>query len=217
MRKLLVSPLAALAFTVALAQSPAPTPPTPIPVPRPAPPAPGTVEMRATGTPGKAEASRLATMTDTITAIDVQNRIITLQGRSGQTQTFKVGPDVTRLAEFAVGDVIKVEYEQGLALEFQPAGSQAVPMESGVTAGRADRDQAPGGVASAGVQGTVTVTAIDSEKRLVSFQGPGGNVYQVRAGPTIQLQKLKVGDHLLATYVETVAIKLEKAVPRMKK
>jgi hypothetical protein len=217
MRKLLVSSLAALAFTVALAQSPAPTPPTPIPVPRPAPPAPGTVEMKATGTPGKAEASRLATMTDTITAIDVQNRIITLQGRSGQTQTFKVGPDVTRLAEFAVGDVIKVEYEQGLVLEFQPPGSQTVPMEGGVTAGRNDGKQLPGGVASAGVQGTVTVTAIDGPRRLVSFQGPGGDVYQVKAGPMIQLEKLKVGDRLLATYVETVAIKLEKAVPRVKK
>ena len=217
MRRLLVSSLATVVFTVAQAQSPVPTPPTPIPVPRPAAPAPGTVEMKATGVPGKAEASRLATMTDTITAIDVNRRIITLQGRSGQTQTFKVGPEVTRLAEFAVGDVIKVEYEQGLALEFQPAGSPSVPMESGVTTGRADRNQAPGSVASAGVQGTVTVTAIDPEKRLVSFQGPGGDVYQVKAGPTIQLQKLRVGDRLLATYVETVAIKLEKAVPRVRK
>jgi hypothetical protein len=32
----------------------------------------------------------------------------------------------------------------------------------------------------------------------------------VKAGPKIQLEKLKVGDRLLATYVEAVAIKLEK-------
>jgi hypothetical protein len=57
----------------------------------------------------------------------------------------------------------------------------------------------------------VTVTAIDPAKRLVSFTGPGGNVFQVKAGPKVQLEKLKVGDRLLATYVEAVAIKLEKA------
>jgi hypothetical protein len=33
----------------------------------------------------------------------------------------------------------------------------------------------------------------------------------VKAGPKVQLEKLKVGDKLLATYVEAVAIKLEKA------
>ncbi len=216
MRKLLVSSIAALAVTVARAQSPAPTPPTPIPVPRPAAPAPGTVEMKATGIPGQAAASRLATATATVVAVDLASRTITLQRKSGETHTYRVGPDVPRLAEFAVGDVIRVDYEQGLALEFQPPGTAAVPMESGVTSGRADRDQLPGGVASAGVQGTVTVTAIDAAGRLVSFQGPGGKVYQVKAGPTIQLEKLKVGDRLLATYVETVAVRLEKAPPTLR-
>lgn len=216
MRKLLVLALAALAFTVARAQSPVPELPTPIPIPRPEAPAPGTIEMKSTGKPGEAAASRLAVETVTITAIDAASRTVTVQRRSGRTLTYKVGPDVTRLSEFAVGDVIKIEYQQGLVLEFQPAGSKTVPVEGGVTAGRNERNQAPGGVVSAGVQGTVTVTAIDAPKRLVSFKAPGGEVYQVKAAPTIRLEKLKVGDLLLATYVETVAIRLEK-VPRTKR
>ena len=79
--------------------------------------------------------------------------------------------------------------------------------------GRSDRDQAPGGVVSAGVQATVTVTAVDVPLRLVSFQGPKGEIHQVKAGPGIQIEKLKVGDRLLATYVETVALRLEKLSP----
>ncbi len=168
------------------------------------------VEMKATGTPGKAEARRSEKVTATVKAVDVANRTVTLQNQAGATQTFKVGPEVKRLDEFAAGDTIVVEYEQGLALEFQPAGSETVTPT--VTAGGAvaGKDQAPGAVAAAGVQATVTVTAIDLGKRLVSFQGPAGNVYQVKAGPKIQLEKLKVGDRLLATYVEAVALKLEK-------
>jgi hypothetical protein len=167
--------------------------------------------MKATGTPGKAEARRSAKVTAKVKAVDVANRTVTLQNEAGATQTFKVGPEVKRLDEFAVGDTIVIEYEQGLALEFQPAGSETVTPTVTTGGAVAGKDQAPGAVAAAGVQATVTVTAIDQGKRLVSFQGPGGNVYQVKAGPKIQLEKLKVGDRLLATYVEAVAIKLEKA------
>jgi hypothetical protein len=205
MRKLLVSSAALLAVTFAHAQAPAKAPP-PAPATAPAP-----VEVDNTGTPGKATAKQTAKATATITAIDAATRSVTLKSRSGETQTFKAGPEVKRFAEFAVGDVIEIEYEQALALEFQPAGSDNVPVTAIATGGRADKDQAPGAAAAAGVQATVTVTAIDMPKRLVSITGPGGNVFQVKAGPKVKLEKLKVGDRLLATYVEAVAIKLEKA------
>jgi hypothetical protein len=207
MRKLVAPLVAVLVATFASAQAPAKAPaPAQAPAAAPAP-----VEVDNTGTPGKATARRTAKATATITAIDATTRTVTLKAKSGETQTFKVGPEVKRFDEFAVGDVIKIEYEQGLALEFQPAGSENVPVTAVATGGRAEKDQAPGAAAAAGVQGTVTVTAIDSAKRLVSFMGPGGNVYQVKAGPKVKLEKLKVGDKLLATYVEAVAIKLEKA------
>ena len=210
MRKLLVSSAALLLVTFAHAQAPAPAK-APAPATTPAPAAQARVEVEASGTPGKATARRTAKATATITAVDLAARTVTLKAKSGETQTFKVGPEVKRFAEFAVGDVIEIEYEQGLALEFQPAGSENVPVTALATGGRAEKDQAPGAAAAAGVRGTVTVTAIDMPRRLVSITGPGGNVFQVKAGPKIQLEKLKVGDKLLATYVEAVAIKLEKA------
>jgi hypothetical protein len=209
MRKLLLPLLAPLVLSAAQAQSPAPVE-LPVQVARPPAPAPGSIEMTQEA-PGRASARRLATDTATIEALDVPGRLMALRRRNGELQTFKVGPDVTRLSEFAVGDVIRVDYEQGLVLEFQPPGSETVEPTSGSTAGRAGRDQAPGGTVSAGIQATVKVTAIDMDGRLVSFQGPNGTTYQVKAGPRIQLEKLKVGDRLLATYVETVAIRLEKA------
>ncbi len=199
MRRLIVAALAVLAATFSSAQAPA----------KPA--ADGPVEVQASGTPGKATAKRSAQATATITAIDKAGRTVTLKNKAGETETLKVGPEVKRFDEFAVGDVIQVEYEQALALEFQPAGSENVPLTAIASGGRAEKDQAPGAVAAAGVQGTTTVTAIDAATRVVSLQGPGGNVFKVKAGPKIQMEKLKVGDRILATYVEAVAIKLEKA------
>jgi hypothetical protein len=172
--------------------------------------APAPVEVKQVA-PGKAEAVRKQVLTATVTAVDKAARTVTLKGPDGKTQTFKAGPQIQRFDEIAAGDTVRIEFEEGLALEFQPAGTAPVAPEAVVVADRAAKDQAPGAAAAAGVRATVTVTAIDMKNRVVVFQGPGGNLYQVKAGPKIQLEKLKVGDKLLATYVEAVAMTLEKA------
>jgi Cu/Ag efflux protein CusF len=168
------------------------------------------VEMKASGTPGKAVARQTLRVTATVYAVDVATRIVTLQHDMGGVETLKVGPGVKSLDTFAVGDTVVVDYEQGLALELQPAGSEFVPPTTLAPGAPADKD--PAVVASGGqsVQSTVTITAIDLARRLVTIQTPGGNVFRVKAGPKIQIDKLKVGDRLLGTYVEAVAIKLEK-------
>ena len=169
------------------------------------------VEMKPGATPGKATAARSMRLTATVYSIDPGSRILVLQHDMGGVETMKVEPEVKGLEAFAVGDTVVVEYEQGLALEFQPAGSEWIPPTPVATEAPAGKDQGPGAAASSGVKATVTITAIHAGKRLVSIQGPGGNVFKVKAGPKVQLEKLKVGDRLLATYVEAVAIKLEKA------
>jgi len=171
---------------------------------------PAVVEMKATGVPGRVAATRQLRVTATVKAIDAASRRLTLQDHAGATQTIAVGPQVERLGEVAVGDTVEVEVEQELVLELQSAGTASVPLTAAAVGVRAPQGQAPEGVAAAGVQATVTVTAIDSGNRMVVFQGPGGNLYQVKAGPDVKLEKLKVGDRLLATYIEAVAMKLEK-------
>jgi hypothetical protein len=219
----IVASLAALSLAAtANAQTPAaPAKPAAAPAKAPAAAAPAKapaaagasapVEVKATGKPGQAAAARVQKLSATVKAVDAATRSITLEGKGGETQTIKVGPEVKRFDEIAVGDTIVVQLEQGLLLEYQPAGSETVAPQVEVAGGRAGADQPPAGAVAAGVQATVTVTAIDLPNRMVVFQGPAGNLYQVKAGPKIQLEKLKVGDKLLATYAEAVAIKLEKA------
>jgi Cu/Ag efflux protein CusF len=169
------------------------------------------VEVKSTGIPGQAAATRVQKLSATIVAIDKAARSVTIKAADGSTETVKLGPEAQRFDEIAVGDAVLVELEQGLLLEYQPAGSEVVEPKVVVAAGKADASEAPGAVAAGGVQGTVTVTKIDAASRVVTIQTPGGRTFQVKAGPAIQLEKLKVGDHLLGTYVETVAVQLEKA------
>ena len=102
------------------------------------------VEMKPSGTPGKATAARAMRVTATVYSIDPASRILVLQHDMGGVETLKVGPEVKRLEEFAVGDTVVVEYEQGLALEFQPAGSEWVPPTPVATDAPAGKDQGRG-------------------------------------------------------------------------
>jgi len=172
--------------------------------------APQAIEVKATGVAGQAAAERSVKVTATITAIDAATRAVTIKDAAGKVETFKAPPEVKRFAELAVGDVIEVELVQGLLLEYQPAGTEAVEPHAVAVGGRAVPSEAVGAAVAAGLQGTVTVVAIDLKTRLVTLQGPAGKQYQVKAGPQIQLEKLKVGDRLLATYVEAIALQVAK-------
>lgn len=168
-------------------------------------------EMKATGVPGVAEATRVVKVTATVTAVDKATRSLTLKYADGKSETLAVGPQVKRFDEVAAGDTLVVEYQEGLALEFQLPSEKPVTPEVAAASGRTGKDEAPGGVAAAGVRATVVVTAIDLTSRMVVFQGPQGQYHQVKAGPKVKLELLKVGDKLIATYVQSLAISLEKA------
>ena len=172
------------------------------------------MEVKNAGVPGIAEGHRLVKVTAEVTAVDKEARTVTLKGKKGQVETIKVGEKVKRFDEVAVGDTLVVEYEEGLALEFQAADEKSQPLDVAVVGGRAGQDQAPGGAVASAMTATVTVTAIDLQHRMVVFQGPQGQYHQVKAGKNVMLDRLKVGDRLFATYTQAVAVNLEKAKPK---
>jgi hypothetical protein len=60
---------------------------------------------------------------------------------------------------------------------------------------------------SATVERRATITAIDVPKRLVTLKGQDGDVFEVEAGTEIKnFDKLQVGDVVVATYTESLAL-----------
>ena len=203
MRLLIASAATLVLAASANAESPEGAPAAPAPAHR------SPIEVRSIGEPGMATAGRTRSVTAEVKGVDVANRVLTLDVK-GRTQYVKVGPAVKRLDEVAAGDTVTNEIDQGLLLEYQPTGSAAVEPTVTTELAPAARDQAPAGTASRTIRATVTVTAVDLKSRLVTLEGPRGGVYQVEAGPKVAIEKLKVGDKLLATYSEAVALKLQK-------
>jgi len=171
---------------------------------------PPPVEVKSTGTPGEAAATRSQRMTATVLAVDTASRKLTLKGEDGHSETIAVAPEV-RLSELSAGDAITVELQEGLLLEYQPPGSAFVSPAALVAGGRTIAGAPPAGAAMAAVQSTVTIIAVNLDSRIVQFQDPDGNKYQVKAGPGLSIEKLTVGDRLVATYAAALAITVDKA------
>src|SRR5262249_16838717 len=160
---------------------------------------PGQMEVYSTGTPGKAVATRYHNFIGMVQTVDTASRKLTLKGEYGHIETINVPPEVKQFDEVSVGDTIEVEVQEGVLFEYQPVGNATAPPKAMVAEARAATDQPPTGAAGATIQTTVTVTAIDLESRVVHVQDPDGNKYEVRASPTLAIEKLSVGDRLLAT------------------
>ncbi len=166
------------------------------------------IELQRTK-PGQAIGQRTLTVKANVKAVDPTKRTITVQGPDAMPETFRVGPEVKRLNEIAPGDTIVVTFRQGLLLQTKiPEGGEP---EAAIAAGRGSEDAPPSAAAAAAVQGTVTIAAVDRQSRIVVLQTEAGQMFKVKAGPSIPLDKVKAGAKLFGVYIETLAISVEKA------
>ena len=153
---------------------------------------------------------RAAVMTATVQAIDLNTRIVTLKGPKGEVRDIKVGEEAVNLPQVKVGDLVTVKYYESLAIEVMKPGTVSGAGEKSAIV-RAKPGEMPGGMAARQSTVTATVTAIDKKKGTISLKGPDGKTVVAKAEDPKNLDKVKVGDELMITYTEALAISVEKA------
>src|SRR5512136_1142969 len=153
---------------------------------------------------------RVAVMTATVQAIDLNTRIVTLKGPKGEVRDIKVGEEAVNLPQVKVGDLVKVKYYESLAVEVMKPGTVSGAGEQSAIV-KAKPGEMPGGMAARQSTVTATVTAIDKKKGTISLKGPEGKTVIAKAEDPKNLDKVKVGDELMITYTEALAISVEKA------
>jgi Cu/Ag efflux protein CusF len=155
----------------------------------------------------------LVSITATIEAIDPAKREVTLKGPLGNTVTVKVDEQVKRLNEFKVGDHVTAEYFVAVAGELREptAEEKASPLIVQEGAARAPQETAPAAGGLHQIKAVTTVEGIDLPTQTVTLKGPRGNYVTVRAQNPENLKKLRIGDTIVVTYTEALAVSLEKA------
>lgn len=155
----------------------------------------------------------LVSITANIEAIDPAKREVTLKGPLGNTVTVAVDEQVKRLNEFKVGDHVTAEYFVAIAGELREptAEEKASPLVVEEGAARAPQETAPAAGGLRQIKAVTTVEGIDLPTQTVTLKGPRGNYVTVRAQDPENLKKLRLGDTVVVTYTQALAVSLQKA------
>lgn len=150
-----------------------------------------------------------ASVTATVTAIDQKTRAVTIKTADGKESSFVAGPAVKNLAQVAVGDTVTATYTEALLYEVKKGGKAGA--ETTMAGARAAAGEKPAGVVGQETTVTVTITAIDPKVPSVTFKGPAGNTRTIKVLRPEKLKGVSVGDTVEITYVEALAVSVEKA------
>jgi hypothetical protein len=161
------------------------------------------------------EESALATITATVQAIDVAKREVSLKGPRGNTVTFVVDKRVKRLDEVKVGDEVTANYYTSLALELRAPtkDEEQNPVQMVEGTARAPKGTEPAAGTLHVIKAVAKVKDIDLTTRSLTLQGQGpiGATLTIRDADVEKLKQLHIGDTVMVTYTEGLAVSLEKA------
>jgi Cu/Ag efflux protein CusF len=168
------------------------------------------------GQPMGREESVLVSITAAVEAIDPKTREVTLKGPLGNMVTFTVDQRVKRLNEVKVGDLIEADYYVSVAAEVRKptAEERENPIQLLDAAGKAPVGTSPAGGGLRRFKVVTTVEGLDRPTETITVKGPGGNYLTARVADPANLPKLRIGDNIVITYTEALAISLQKAEPK---
>jgi len=171
-------------------------------------PAPQTVQSA----PFTVEDTALFSTNARVKAINYTTRQVTVTDSTGDSMTFTAGDAVKRLNEIKAGDTIHVDSQVTVRAEVrQPTPEEtADPVAAVAVAGRAVNSSEPMGGGGMGLRVVTTVTAIDQPALLVTLKGPAGDTTTIKARNPDNVRRLKVGDTIILTYIEAVAVSVSK-------
>jgi len=151
----------------------------------------------------------VVTATATVEAIDLEKRIVTLKRADGSVFDLIVGKEARNLPQVKVGDQVVTKYYQSILVQVtKPGAAEGTQVQE--TVARAKPGEKPGGVVAKQVTVNATVEKIDKKKMIATLKGPEGKVVDVKVRNPKNLENVNVGDQVVITYTEAVAISVEK-------
>jgi hypothetical protein len=162
--------------------------------------------------PARMEAE-MTTVTASVEAINYADREVTLKGPMGNKVTFTVDKRVKRLDEIKVGDLVEANYFVSVAAELRKptAEEQKHPLMVLEGKGKAAPDAAPAAGAVRRFKVVTTVEGLDRPAKTITVKGPRGNLLTARVADPARLTQVHIGDTIVVTYTEAMAVSLEKS------
>ena len=154
--------------------------------------------------------------TATVTAVDMERHLVTIQGPQGNSAVIQVTDQVKNLPQVKVGDLVDIQYYRSAIAELVKVDENTTldTTVSGVKTTRPEGDK-PGGAIGLQVKRRAEVMFVDPIQQFITFLSPDRGLRKISLenSPDLQhyLKELKKGDIVEVTYTEAMAISLEPA------
>lgn len=157
----------------------------------------------------KIEKSAVARVSATVEAVDMASRMMTIRNQEGKLTSFQVSDAVVNFPQVKVGDKIVLEYAEALAVRMAKPGE--VQDSTGSLLGKAAPGNKPGVVGATEKTMTATIESINKPSRTATLTFADGTMKIVKVADPANLDKVKVGDVIVITYSEAMALSVQTA------
>jgi hypothetical protein len=147
-------------------------------------------------------------LTTVVDAIDREARTITLKGPEGGTRTIQMMEDSNNIDQIVVGDTVNVEYVQHMSIEVMANDGMEPGTGTMAAVARNAEGETPAGMVMETTVTTATVEDINIEANTFKLKWPGGEIKEYEAQNPENLKKSEVGDLVVITYTEAIALSL---------
>jgi hypothetical protein len=166
-----------------------------------------------TSPPLRREDIAVAQIQARVSAVDQKKRLVTIQDASGGEATFEADTAVKNFKQIKVGDELVGTLAESLVLELREPTAEE--KEAGPTilevVATAEPGHKPAGDFVREIKAVLVIDAIDKQAGTATLRGPAGNDRTIKARDPRNLDLVKVGDPVVATYTE--ALRLEVRAP----
>jgi hypothetical protein len=149
----------------------------------------------------------------TVTAIDMEKRLVTLEGPEGNTLIVQASDQVKNLPQVVVGDKVVIKYFESITADIVKLGKdEKLGTEVMAAKASAPAGEKPGGAAVVEMTRRVEVVFVDPVQKFISVRSPDRGLRKVslKESPDLQhyLKELKEGDVIQVTYTDAVAVEV---------
>jgi hypothetical protein len=155
-------------------------------------------------------ASQSMTVSAEVTAIDHETRVVSVRKDDGEEITFTASEEARNLGQVSVGDMLLAEYVETVSIQVMANEGMEPDVAAASAMARTKEGEMPGFAAMDATVITATVEEINIEANTFKLKGVDGTVNEYVARNPENLKRAEVGDLVVITLSEAIAIAVEK-------
>jgi len=155
-------------------------------------------------------ATQSMTVSAVVEAIDHETRVVTVRKPDGEEITFKASEEARNLDQVEVGDVLIAEYVESVSIDVMANDGLEADSAKVAAMARTAEGEMPGFATMDTSVVIATVEEINVEMNTFKLKGPDGTVSEYVARNPDNLNRAVVGDLVVITVTEAIAIAVER-------